>query len=83
MANKQEVVRSLHQSAKICPESGVPTENLADYFWWKFGHVQQRVPSTLEFYDGRFVLPYLLFQSPYGFDIGFTAPIELVRDWLG
>ena len=26
------------------------------------------------------MLPYLLFQSPYGFDISFTAPIELVRD---
>ena len=26
------------------------------------------------------MLPYLYFQSPYGFDISFTAPIGLVRD---
>jgi len=71
-ANEEEVVRFLPQPTKVTLEGYVPTENVAEYFWWELRNVQ-RVPSASESFKGHLVLPDLLLQCQYGFDIGLAV----------
>ena len=73
MANQEEVVRSLLQPFKGCLAGDTPTENFPEYFGWKSGHVQKRVPSAFEFNDCHLVPLDLLLQSPYRPDIDFAT----------
>jgi len=73
MANKQEVIRSLLQPIKVSLNGDVPTENIPEDFGQESGHVQQRVSSAFELYDGCLLLLDLLPQTLYGFDIDLAA----------
>ena len=73
MANEQEVVGPLLQTAKVLLNGSVPAEDVPEYFCREPGHAQQRVASACEFYDGHLVLSDLFLQSPYGFEIDFAS----------
>ena len=83
MANKQEVVRSFFQLAKVVLEGDVPPEDIAEYFGWELVDVQQRVPSAFEFDYDLLMLLDLFLQSVDGFDVDLcTGTVsDRVRLW--
>ena len=69
MANEQGVVGSFLQPVEVALEGDVPLEDVAEYFGWELGYVQQGVPSAFELDDGPLVLFYLFLQRPDGVDV--------------
>ena len=69
MTDEEEVIGSLLDPAEDSLGGDDPAENLPEYFGWKCGYVQQRVPGALELDYGPLVLFDLPLQSPYGFDV--------------
>jgi hypothetical protein len=81
MANEEEVMGSLLQPAKFTLEGDIPTENIAKYFGWELGNVQQRVPSAFELDQGPLMLSDLFIQNQYGFDVDLAATLP-VSNWI-
>ena len=83
MANGQEVARPFFQHVEVVLEGDIPSEDIAEYFGWELGNVQQRVPSAFEFDNDPLVLSDLLLQILDGFDVDLATESisDQVRLW--
>ena len=73
MRNEEEIVRVFRHIIKGFFDRGVPTENVAEYFWWERRYVQKRVASAFEFDYRVFVLFDLFLQGSDGTNVGLTV----------